>query len=91
MAIMQMLIMVHSQWNFCNGLVHERDTQGLKLVDAAQLQQAIEMEFKQGKEGLAQKDQFYINQGIAEVLALPLNEKCAWIEGIRIARREEED
>ena len=89
--VTQLLSLTHSQWMHCNGMLHERDSQGLKLKDAETLRLAIEEQFEIGLEGLLAKDRHYITRGKEAVFALLAGNKKAWLSSILIARKLYDD
>jgi hypothetical protein len=76
-----------SQWLHRCAVLHERDTQGLKLKDGQQLAASIQEQFILGLDGLQARDHHFITRGQATVTALPADNKQAWLSGIRIARQ----
>jgi hypothetical protein len=89
--VTNLLGITHSQWLHRCAVLHERDTQGLKLKDGQQLAAAIQEQFLLGLDGLQARDRHFITRGQATVTALPANNKQAWLSGIRIARQSYQD
>jgi alpha-amylase/alpha-mannosidase (GH57 family) len=85
--VTNLLGITHSQWLHRCAVLHERDTQGLKLKDSQQLAAAIQEQFLLGLDGLQARDCHFITRGQATVNALPADNKQAWLSGIRIARQ----
>jgi hypothetical protein len=67
-------------------VLHERDAQGLKLKDGRALKEAVQNQLALGLDGLHAQDHHYISRGHACILALPADNKQAWLSGIRLAR-----
>jgi hypothetical protein len=89
--VTNLLGITHSQWLHRCAVLHERDTQGLKLKDGQQLAAAIQEQFLLGLDGLQARDRHFITRGQATVTALPADNKQAWLSGIRIARQSYQD
>lgn len=84
--VTQLLALTHAQWKHRNVVVHERDAQGLKIQVGRDLRAAIEAQFELGVDGLHARDTHYIMRGMHQVLALPAENKQAWLRGVIIAR-----
>jgi hypothetical protein len=89
--VTNLLGITHSQWLHRCVVLHERDTQGLKLKDSQQLAAAIQEQFLLGLEGLQAWDCHFITRGQAAVNALPADNKQAWLSGIHIMHQLYQD
>jgi hypothetical protein len=89
--VTNLLGITHSQWLHRCAVLHERDTQGLKLKDSQQLAAAIQEDFLLGLEGLQAWDRHFITCGQATINALPADNKQAWLSGIRIVHQLYQD
>jgi hypothetical protein len=85
--VTNLLGITHSQWLHRCAVLHERDSQGLKLKDSQELATAIQEQFLLGLEGLQVRDRHFLTRGQDTVNALPADNKKAWLSGIRIARQ----
>jgi hypothetical protein len=68
-------------------VLHERDSQGLKLQEGRELLASVQQQFALGVDGLLTKDHHYIRRGWDCILALPAANKKAWLTGIILARQ----
>jgi hypothetical protein len=89
--VTNLLDITHSQWLHRCVVLHERDTQDLKLKDRQQLAAAIQEQFLLGLDGLQARDRHFITHGQATVNVLPADNKQAWLSGIRITRQLYQD
>jgi hypothetical protein len=85
--VTNLLVVTHSQWLHRCAVLHEKDNQGLKLKDSQQLAADIQEQFQLGVDGLQVRDRHFLTRGQEAVLALPADNKQAWLSGIRIARQ----
>ena len=84
--VSHLLELTHDQWATRNGVVHERDAQGLKLAEGAELTAAIIEQYNLGTDGLHPRDHHYLSRSLATILELPVMEKRQWVSTIRSAR-----
>jgi hypothetical protein len=81
--VTKLLELVHSMWKYRNSILHERDKDGLKVRDGAELTAAVNEQFVLGHAGLARGDRHFISR----VAQLPVAERRAWLEGVTLARQ----
>lgn len=44
--------LLHNQWTYRIGILHERDAQGLRIKEGEELEKSIDAQFELGKDGL---------------------------------------
>ena len=84
--VSHLLELTHDQWTTRNGVVHERDAQGLKIAEGAELTAAIIEQYNLGTDGLHLRDHHYLSRSLATILELPVMEKWQWTFTLRSAR-----
>jgi hypothetical protein len=85
--VTNLLAITHSQWMHRCSVLHERDTQGLKLQEGRELMASIQQQFSLGIEGLHARDHHFIRRGWDCIVALPAANKKAWLASVLIARQ----
>jgi hypothetical protein len=85
--VTNLLTVTHAQWMHRCSVLHERDSQGLKLQEGRELLASVQQQFALGVDGLLTKDHHYIRRGWDCILALPAANKKAWLTGIILARQ----
>jgi hypothetical protein len=85
--VTNLLSVTHAQWMYRCSILHERDTQGLKLREGRELLASLQQQFSLGVDGLHARDHHYIRQGWDCILALPAANKKAWLASVLIARQ----
>lgn len=75
--VMQLYSMVHNQWTYRNGVLHEKDAQGLRIKEGEALERSIDSQFELGRDGLNPTDWHFIERGIEEVKNLHVSDKKA--------------
>ena len=86
-----LLDIVHRQWTHRCSILHERDSQGMKLKDGEALETSINEQFDLGVDGLLTRDHHYITRGSAAVHSMRAAEKLLWLSAIISAREWFED
>jgi hypothetical protein len=71
----KLLQISHKLWTTRNGILHERDKQGLLLADHQTLTEAITEHYRRGKAALLAKDYHHLDCSLFHILALPPLEK----------------
>jgi len=84
--VMELLQLTHSQWVYQNSIKHKKDWRGLNIEDAQALDQAIDSQFCQGRDGLHERDYHFIQRGCKKVLNMSATDQRNWLEGIKVAR-----
>ena len=85
--VTNLLTVTHAQWMHRCSVLHERDSQGLKLQEGRELLASVQQQFALGVDGLLTKDHHYIRRGWDCILALPAANKKAWLTGIILAHQ----
>ena len=86
----QLLLLTHGMWIERNGIVHERDKNGLKLKESNKLRKDIQAQYNQGYAGLAAPDYRYMDDDLNDILSKSACEQQTWLRGITIARNQEQ-
>lgn len=81
----QLLMLVHAQWVFRNGLVHQRESYGLKSAEQQTLHQEMELEYARGTVRLDPKDHFLVQEPFSVLWAQLRSDKQIWLRAVRIA------
>lgn len=84
--VTQLYTLAHNQWTCRNGVLHERDAQGLRIKEGEDLEKSIDAQFEMGTEGLQKADWHFLIRGREEIRNLSASDKKAWVSGITIAR-----
>jgi hypothetical protein len=85
--VTNLLTVTHTQWMHRCSVLHERDTQGLKLQEGRELLASMQQQFSLGIDGLHARDHHYIRRGWDCILALPAANKKAWLASVLIAHQ----
>lgn len=86
-VVKHLLEISHSQWVSRNQVVHERDRDGLKVKEGAQLEMNIDAQFSLGIEDLHPRDHHYILRGRESVIQMGAQDRLTWLHGITLARQ----
>jgi len=89
--VMELLQLTHSQWVYRNSIKHKKDQRGLNIEDARALDHAIDSQFRQGSDGLHERDHHFIQRGRKKVSNMSATDQRNWLEGIKVARAAYEE
>ena len=81
----QLLKMSHGLWTARNGILHERDQQGLLLKEGLSLTEAIKESFNKGRAALLSVDYHLLERPLEYVLKLSASDKYVWLGAFRLA------
>ena len=85
--VTEILYATHAQWVYRNSIQHERDRRGLKLKDAAELDESIRVQFELGIDGLHERDHHFITRRQETVAKYTVTGQRDWLNGILVARQ----
>jgi hypothetical protein len=81
----QLLKMSHGLWTARNGILHERDQQGLLLKEGRTLTEAIKECFTKGRAALLPIDYYLLEKPLEHVLDLPASDKYILLGAFHLA------
>jgi hypothetical protein len=87
----RLLQISHRLWMTHNGILHERDRQGLLLKDGETLQAAITHCYNRGLGALLPIDQHLRDRPLLTILAMLASDKYTWLGAIQLAHRLNHD
>ena len=88
----RLLQLSHAMWTALNGILHERDQQGLLLSEGQNLREAITEWFLKGHDGLLPADYHLVDiYTLDELLQRPPSEKYTWLGAIKLAHKVAEE
>ena len=70
-----------------NGILHERDEQGLLLAEGQSLKEAIIECHGRGTAALLPEDHHYLDQPVAKILDMTPSDKYSWLGNIKMAHK----
>ena len=83
----KLLQLSHTLWTTRNGIVHERDQQGLLLAEGQTLREAITTCYSKGRKALLPTDQHFLDRPLQDILAMPATDKYTWLGAITLAHK----
>jgi hypothetical protein len=83
----KLLQISHKLWTTRNGILHERNKQGLLLANGQMLKEAITERYGHGKAALLAEDYHHLDHSLFCILALPPSDKYAWLGSIILAHK----
>lgn len=83
----RLLQISHKLWMTRNGILHERDEQGLLLAEGQTLAQAITERHGRGTAALLPEDHHYLDQSVERILAMSPSDKYSWLGNIKMAHK----
>jgi len=83
----RLLQISHGLWMKRNGILHERDQQGLLLAEGKTLTETITARYAMGKRALLPMDHHLLAKKLPVILAMPAPDKYTWLGAIQLAHQ----
>jgi hypothetical protein len=87
----KLLEMSHTLWMTRNGILHERDRQGMLLAEGQTLHDAITECYARGRRALLPVDHHLLERSLKDILAMTAMEKYTWLGAIQLAHTLHKD
>lgn len=85
----QLLLVSHTQWITRNGVLHERDAQGLLLAEGQSLQSALSEAFSLPPSRLLAEDRhLLLDRSLIQLQNASPSDKYAWLGAFRLAQEQ---
>ena len=89
--VSKLLEITHHMWTTRNGVLHEKDSDGLTAEEATQLREDIAEQFLIGGDTLKAEDRHLLENGMEALLHTSAATKQTWLRTIRLAREIAEE